>query len=133
MDAVRAGKDALAPGAQEIAVPVKHDHRVFAAVKGIDMVVVIDGDGGDIVEAPAIRQLRPVIMDLVTVLAFTEDGAGHGGVSFWLAASFGVGRILPAFFPASLRVRGTRAKQSIGGLAGTQCLWVAASPAGASQ
>ncbi len=45
-------EDALAPGAQDIAVAVENDHRMVAAVKRIDIVVAIDAYRGDIVQAP---------------------------------------------------------------------------------
>ena len=47
-DAVRAAKHPLAPGAQEIAVAVEHEHRVLAAIEGVDVVLRVDADRGDI-------------------------------------------------------------------------------------
>ena len=44
VQAVRAGKQPLPPGAQEIAGAVEHDHRVLAAVEYIDVVAAIDAD-----------------------------------------------------------------------------------------
>src|SRR6202012_3403647 len=75
-DAMRAGKQTLAPGAQEIAIAVEHDHRVFAAIEHIDVVVAIDADRADLLERPAWRQLRPVHHRLVGVFAVAD--CGHG-------------------------------------------------------
>ena len=43
---VRAMEDALAPGAQEIALAVEHHHGVLAAIEDVDLVLAVDGDGG---------------------------------------------------------------------------------------
>ena len=68
VDAVRAVEHPLAPGAQEVAVAVEHDHRVLAAVEDVDVVLLVDPDRGDVgVELPPRRQLRPVVDDLVAV------------------------------------------------------------------
>ena len=44
MDAMRPRVLPLAPGAQEVAVAVKHHHRVFAPVEAVDVVVIVDAD-----------------------------------------------------------------------------------------
>jgi hypothetical protein len=65
---VRSQEDALAPGAQQVAVAVEHAHRVLAAVEGVDVVVLVDSDRRDVgVELHARRQLRPAVVDLVAV------------------------------------------------------------------
>ena len=62
VDAVRPREDALAPGAQQVAVAVEHEHRVLAAVEGVDVVVLVDADRRDIgVELHAGRQFRPIV------------------------------------------------------------------------
>ena len=71
---VRRGKQTLTPGAQEIAVAVEHDHRVFAAVEDIDIVPGIDTDSADLLERPAGRQLGPVFDRFVGVVAVPQ---GH--------------------------------------------------------
>jgi hypothetical protein len=58
----------LAPAAQQIALAVEHAHRVLAAVEGVDVVVLVDADRGDIgVELHPRRQFRPAVIDLVAV------------------------------------------------------------------
>jgi hypothetical protein len=37
--------DVLAPRAQEFPVPIKHDDRVSAARKNVDIVLAVDADG----------------------------------------------------------------------------------------
>jgi hypothetical protein len=44
---------ALAPGAEEIALTIEDDHRVFAAIEHKDIVVSINTDAADPVERPA--------------------------------------------------------------------------------
>src|SRR5262249_7534049 len=73
MDAVRPRILALSPGAQEIAVAVEHHHRMLSAAKGIDIVVLVDADRGDLLERPAVRQFRPVLDDAVLVVAASAD------------------------------------------------------------
>ncbi len=78
VDAVRPVKDALAPGAQEVAVAVEHHHRVRAAAEGIDVVVPVDPDRGDVgIPFPAIGQLGPIVDDLVAV-AVRPQNDRHG-------------------------------------------------------
>ena len=64
-DAVRARENALAPGIQEAAVLVEHDHRMGAAIEDVDPVLGIDGDARDLDERPALGQLLPAFQDLV--------------------------------------------------------------------
>src|SRR6516165_9342173 len=54
---------------------------MLAAIKGIDIVVLIDADRRDIgVELHAGRELRPVVLDLIAV-AVGSEYRGHGGSS----------------------------------------------------
>ncbi len=74
VDAVRAVKHALAPRAQEMAVAVEHHHRVRAAAEGIDVVVPVDPDRGNVgVELPALGQLGPIVDDLVAEAVGSEN------------------------------------------------------------
>jgi len=73
MNAVRARPQPLAPGAQKIAVTVEHHHRMLAAIEGIDPVLAINTDGGDFLEGPAARELRPVVVYAVSELARADD------------------------------------------------------------
>src|SRR5262249_50942770 len=72
MDAVRPGKDAFAPGTQEIAVPVEHHDRVLAAIKGIDVIVSVDADRGDVAQHNLIGRLGPIVADGVSELPAAE-------------------------------------------------------------
>jgi hypothetical protein len=79
VDAVGTLEDALPPRPQEISVAVEHDHRVFAAIEAVDIVVFVDPDRRDIgIEGPAIRQFGPVVNDLVTK-AVRPEYYRHGG------------------------------------------------------
>ncbi len=69
MDPVGARVLPLAPGAQEFAGAVEHHHRMLAAPESIDVVVFVDADRGDLLERPAVGQLRPVLDDAVPVFA----------------------------------------------------------------
>jgi hypothetical protein len=79
---VRPQENALAPGAQEIAVAVEHAHRVGAAIEGVDIVVFVDADRRDIgVELVARRQFGPALGDLVAVAVraqYDRHGASPG-------------------------------------------------------
>src|SRR6185437_10159506 len=77
MDAVRAGEQRLPPGAQEVPRTVEDHHGVLAAVEDEDVVALIDAYGGDFVEAPAGRQLRPVAVYPILVFAFAKDDVLH--------------------------------------------------------
>src|SRR5205085_3552331 len=73
MDAVRARILAFAPGPQEVSVAVEHHDRVLAATEGIDIVLGVDADRGDLLERPAVRQLRPVLDDAVLEVTGAYD------------------------------------------------------------
>ena len=73
MDAVRAAEQAFAPRAQEVAVAVEHHHRMLAAIEDIDVVLAVDGHGGDVAELPAVGQLGPVLDHAITMLAASKD------------------------------------------------------------
>jgi hypothetical protein len=79
MDAMRPAEDALAPGAQEVAVLVEHRDRVVAAVEGVDIVMAVDADRGAIAEHDLVRDLRPVLVDLEAPLASAEP-LRHGSL-----------------------------------------------------
>src|SRR5579863_4825110 len=53
MHAMRAWKHAFAPGSQEIALAIEDDHRVFAAIENVDIVVAVDPDRADFMKTPA--------------------------------------------------------------------------------
>src|SRR5262252_1158056 len=46
---------------------------MLAAIEGIDAVLIVDTDGGDLFERPAIRQFRPVFDDAVFEVATAND------------------------------------------------------------
>jgi hypothetical protein len=69
IDAMRAhGEIALAPGAQEIALPVIDNHRVLAATDQVDTVLLIVGNAGDVAMREALGQLLPALDHLVVSL-----------------------------------------------------------------
>jgi hypothetical protein len=77
VDAVRPhGEVTLAPGAQEIAMPVVDDHRVFATADQKYAIFLIDRDTGHIPMCKALRQLLPVGNYLVV------DLIGHAALPF---------------------------------------------------
>jgi hypothetical protein len=76
VDAMRAGKDAVAPGPQEIALTVEHDHRMLAAVEGINPVPAIHPDGSDIAEDIALGQFSPAGLSPIRKRAAADD-VGH--------------------------------------------------------
>ena len=74
VDTVRAAKHPLAPGAQEVALAVEHDHGVPASIERVHPVLRVDADRGDVgVEFLPWRQLRPVVDDLVAICARAQD------------------------------------------------------------
>src|SRR5215472_1606551 len=73
MDAMRPRVLAFAPGAQEIAVAVEYDDRVLAARERIDIVLAVDPDRGDLLERPAVRELRPILDDAILKVAGADD------------------------------------------------------------
>src|SRR5947209_2682975 len=72
VDAVGAWILTLAPGTQKIAIAVEHHHRVVAAVEYVHVVFRVDPDRADLLERPAIRQLRPVLDDPVSEVAAAD-------------------------------------------------------------
>src|SRR5207253_672879 len=78
MKAMRAMEQALAPALDEVAVAVQDDHRMGAAVEHVDAIPAVDGDGGDILEVPAVRQRRPILDHAITMLARAQNDR-HGG------------------------------------------------------
>ena len=77
MDAVRPAEDAFAPGAQQVAVFVEHRDRVVAAVEGVDVVVAVDADRGDIAEHDLVGDFGPVFVDLEGIGAVAEPNRHH--------------------------------------------------------
>src|SRR5712671_4048581 len=73
VDAVRTRVLALTPRSQEVAFAVEHHHRMVAPIEDIDIVVAVDPDPADLLERPAIRQLRPVGIDLISIVAASHD------------------------------------------------------------
>jgi len=61
MDAMRSRVLAFAPRAQEIARAIEHHDRVFATVEDVDIVSTVDPNCTDLLERPAVRQLRPIL------------------------------------------------------------------------
>ncbi len=81
VDTVRAHENVLTPRAQEVAFAIEHAHRVGAAVEGVDIVVFVDSDGGDVrVESPPLRQFGPIVDDLIPE-AVRSEYYRHGGSS----------------------------------------------------
>src|SRR5712691_5080815 len=77
MDAMRAGAEqALAPGAQEVAVAIKDDHRVLAAVEDVHVVLGVHRDASHVDKLPARRELFPIFHRGKEQHATTDDG-GH--------------------------------------------------------
>jgi hypothetical protein len=70
---VRAGKQAFAERTEEIAFAVEHDHRMFAAVEDVHVVMLVDADAADFLERPARRKFRPVLDGFVGVSATAND------------------------------------------------------------
>ena len=50
MDAVRPRVLTFTPGAQEFAVAIEHHDRVLAAAEGIDIVLIVNANRGDLFE-----------------------------------------------------------------------------------
>src|SRR5215469_17885276 len=73
MNAMRARILAFTPGAQKIAGAIEDHHRVFAAVEHVDVVVAVDANPADLLERPAVGQLRPVGVDLVSKPPASDD------------------------------------------------------------
>ena len=66
----------LTPGAQKVAIPIKHDHRMRATVKNVDLIPTVGADRGNVTKLPAIGQFRPVFDHLVTMLTSAQND-GH--------------------------------------------------------
>src|SRR5215472_6889564 len=66
------GKDAFAPGAQQIARVVEYRNRMVAAIEGVDVILAVDPDRGAIAEHDLVRDLRPALLDLERPLAAAE-------------------------------------------------------------
>src|SRR5262252_2240053 len=73
MDTVRPWILPLAPGAQKIALPIEHHHRVLAAVEHVDAILAVDPDGGDLLERPPVGQFCPGGVDAVFELVASHD------------------------------------------------------------
>src|SRR5271165_414763 len=86
VQAVRARPQPFAPGTQKIAVAIENHHRVLAAVEGVDAILAVDPDGGDFLEGPAVRELRPVLDDAVFEVATAND-VRHSGSSRYAAGA----------------------------------------------
>jgi hypothetical protein len=68
-DAMGAREDAFSPRAQEIAVAIKHHHRMRPTVKGVDVIVGVYPNRSHFLESPAIGELRPVFHHFVGIVA----------------------------------------------------------------
>ena len=64
MDTVRAVEHPFAPGAQQIAIGIKHCNRVLAAIEGIDPILPVDADRRAVTQRDFFRQFRPTLVDL---------------------------------------------------------------------
>ena len=78
MDAVRPRIEPLAPRSEEISVAVEHHDRMFAAIEAIDVVVLVDADRRDFLERKSFGQFRPILDDLVLVVALADDNRHLG-------------------------------------------------------
>ena len=77
MDAMRPGAEhALTPGAQKVAIAVKDDHWVLAAVEGVHVVFRIHRHTSHIDEFPTRWELFPIFHRGKEQHATTDDG-GH--------------------------------------------------------
>src|SRR5437867_7807429 len=77
MDTMRPGAEhALTPGAQEVAIAVKDDHRVLATIEDVDIVLGVHCRASHIDELPAGWELFPIFHGLKEQHATTDDG-GH--------------------------------------------------------
>src|SRR6185295_14076047 len=73
VETVRALEYALTPGAQEVAVAIEHDDRVLAAIEDVDLILAVNADGGNVLEAPAVGQFGPVLHHAIAMLAAAQD------------------------------------------------------------
>ena len=71
--AVRPREQAFAPGPEEVPLPIENDHRVFAAIEYIDIVVTVDADRAHFVERPSVREFSPTFLDLISMVARAQN------------------------------------------------------------
>src|SRR5262249_23838097 len=57
---------------QELALAIEDHHRVLAAIEDVDAVLAVDRDGTDVLELPAVGQLRPVLDHPIAMLAAAQ-------------------------------------------------------------
>src|SRR5215510_11215850 len=77
MDAVRTGAEhALAPGAQEVAIAIKDNHRMLTAVEDVHVILGVHCDASYVDELPARWELFPIFYRRKEQHAITNDG-GH--------------------------------------------------------
>src|SRR5207302_3105867 len=77
VDAVRPRVLPLAPRAQEVALAVEDHHRMHAAIKHIDVVVVVDADPANLLERPPVGQLGPVVIDPISIVPASNNHSTH--------------------------------------------------------
>src|SRR6516164_5819751 len=70
--AVGPGKEAFAPGAQQIAIVVEYGDRMLAAIEGIDIVLAVHPYCGTIPKRDLVRDFGPVFLDLERPFAVAE-------------------------------------------------------------
>ena len=86
--AVRALENPVAPGAQKIAIAVEDDHRMLAAGKTVNLILLIDRHRGNFVKRPFVGQLAPAFDHFVTIIAASEyDAHYHPPNRFCLRSS----------------------------------------------
>src|SRR5262245_36324087 len=66
------GKEAFAPGAQQIATVVEYRDRMLAAIEGIDIVFAVHPYCGAIPKRDLVRDFGPVFLDLERPFAGAE-------------------------------------------------------------
>src|SRR5215467_7727955 len=66
------GKEAFAPGAQQIAIVVEYRDRMLAAIEGIDIVLAVHPYCGTIPKGDLVRDSGPVFLDLEGPFALAE-------------------------------------------------------------
>src|SRR5215467_14330524 len=66
------GKEAFAPGAQQIAIVVEYRDRMLAAIEGIDNVLAVHPYCGAIPKRDLVRDFGPVFLDLEGPFAVAE-------------------------------------------------------------
>src|SRR6516225_4087459 len=73
VDAMRPRILPFAPRAQKIALAVEDHHWVLAAIEDVDVVLAVDADPADFFERPAIGELRPIGVDLISIVAAAHN------------------------------------------------------------